>query len=713
MKQHPVVLEDLGSHRKNQRSTREKIREIVDLVHQAESDRSPWLKRQDFYLDRRYAREGRDTEWPWPGASDIVMPTIDMTIDRIKSTFQRLIFTRPVVDFKARHPDSMDNALNARVFFDWLLGERIPDFREQILVGLDSILQFGHGIFKTYWDYKTRRVTRIIRRADLPQEFRDMLQEDEKVLQSYSQFAGQRVSEADIQRFVKNETKQRIQGLQSSLSSLISRRYGLDPDHEREEIAKIFRFFRDTKEEVRYKTREVICNSPRVVAIDPKDLIVPKNTMRLEDAEWLVHRVWMDEHTFASRIHDHGWSKKAVRNVLDNKRDDGTFQNEAGGLHSDQTNRIHEQREGINNTGRKGQIEILEAYWYEDVDNDGHEELVFAPIHRGTQALMRDVQEVPYQHGAHGFTQIKFELNNHRFYSSRGIPEKLDDIDLEITARHRNKLNNMDMMVPMFTYRYGSELNPDAVRFIPGDVIPVMEPGDYAPIDVPDRTQPDEREENILSTWVQRYLGGLDTGLVDNQNLSEARTATEISAIQRSASEMLSYRGEILQMGFKKIYRQIWDLWQQWGDKTVFIQVTGNEQKMVTKEDLRGDFDMTPIGTVQTTDPAQEEQRALQRLQVLVDLKSQGPEMLGTKYEIDIGEATALWLRRANHSDFQAVLRELTKEQQQALSEQLQRQAELVKNAEANVPQTQEEAVEAANILAKKSPHGKLQKIRR
>ena len=309
-----------------------------------------------------------------------------------------------------------------------------------------------------------------------------------------------------------------------------------------------------------------------------------------------------------------------------------------------------------------------------DLNGDGREEMVVMTIHPGTNTLLRDIREIPFEHSKWPFVQVKFEINDPRYYSSRGVPEKLDDIDTEITTRHRNKLNNMDLMVPSFLYRHGLDF-VDNFQYVPGGLYPALDPNnDLVPIPVPDRTVNDEREENILLTWSERYIGSLDTSLAAQGSLSEARTATEIEAIQQNMSLALGYRGEILQMQLREVYGMIWDLWNQWGDPALFRKVAGQESQNFTKEDIKGDFDLVPVGTVQTSDPQQESQRAFNRLSTVLTIVGQlGPNFLGNQFELNIAELFLDWLRKDNISIADAVVRERSPEEVQRLQQQQQR----------------------------------------
>jgi hypothetical protein len=714
MKQHPAVIEDTGTHKKSLAKAQEMINDIVTMVRDDEKSRNEWEHRSAKYYRRRYMREDLGTDWPWPGASDIVMPTIDMTIDRLKSTISRVIFTRPNVSFKARNVESQGKTKKAELFFDWLLNEGIPDFREEVFIGLDSMLQYGFAAFKVYWDFRTRMVERLVRREDLGAADMEQIVPDAARSLANNLFvrSGRVLPQSSATTVLKSQIRQFMNANESDIKLLIARKWNLDDSEEvdKKAIQKIFTFLKEQKEEVRFRTKEILANNPRLATVAPEDLIVPGQTHGLQEASRITHRLFLSKSTFRQRGKDQGWSDSAVRQILE--ANTTTHKQRTRGVPNSTIERDRDNREGLNQHEQNDLIEIWEHYCWMDVNGDGVAEPVVSHIQPDTKLLLKDIQEIPFEHGEFPFVQMKFEINDRRFYSSRGVPEKIDDIDREITYRHRNKLNNMDMMVPTFTYRYASEFNPDNVQFIPGEMYPVLQQDDIQPLAVPDRTLNDEREENILLTWNERYLGGFDA-LSAQQNISEARTATEVQALQRSASEVLSYRAMIVQLGMKKIYRQIWALWNQWGPEETFIRVTRSRMEKLTKTEIQGQFDIVPVGTIETTDPVLEAQRALARLDVLTRMKQlEGQGLLGTDFEIRLDEALRLFLEKDNAIDSELVMRERTEQEKQLIQQQQARRQALIEAAQTNQPQTIPEMKAALAEIKREAPFGASQQIR-
>jgi len=103
----------------------------------------------------------------------------------------------------------------------------------------------------------------------------------------------------------------------------------------------------------------------------------------------------------------------------------------------------------------------------------------------------------------------EFELNKRRWYAPRGVIEKIDDIEKEVTVQHRAKLNRMMIAnAPTFKYRTGSGINAANWHWIPGQSTLAGILRAIFSMDVPNLDMSFEREEMILRTWAEQYLGG-------------------------------------------------------------------------------------------------------------------------------------------------------------------------------------------------------------
>src|SRR3972149_1043136 len=153
--------------------------EIDSLMKRVEDDRqalSSWRTKQTFYYERRYQRSFRGTSNPWPGAADIVMPLMDMLIDRNKSTYMRSVFgVRPIAHMASMELQDTPKLPAAEYAFDSLVRFKITDFPRQIANASDLMMQHGLGIVKIIYDYRTRVVTEVLDRDRWPWILREIL----------------------------------------------------------------------------------------------------------------------------------------------------------------------------------------------------------------------------------------------------------------------------------------------------------------------------------------------------------------------------------------------------------------------------------------------------------------------------------------------------------------------------------------------------------
>ena len=147
---HPGELDGIRGY--SPKDIEDTINDLVGNVHRDDNDRSAWITKQQTGLERRYARLDRGTDWPWPGAADMVMPVEDMKIEEMKSVLNRVTFGSTYADFILNRPapDLARQQVHDKIFFNWMVMERIRDFRQQLTIAYDTLLQYGISPVKTY-----------------------------------------------------------------------------------------------------------------------------------------------------------------------------------------------------------------------------------------------------------------------------------------------------------------------------------------------------------------------------------------------------------------------------------------------------------------------------------------------------------------------------------------------------------------------------------
>lgn len=689
-----------------------------DLVSYIQSDLNAmdtWLEKQAHFYDRRYGRLYRNPQFPWPGSSEIVMPTMDIYVDQMKPPMMNLVFGgSKIVNMVPMNAAAVDNTPAATDAMNSLIKYRIPDFMMQTAHGIENWAQHGLKIDKIFYSYKTRIVTETVRRKDLVGNLSTLVvmkgMTDEEVAQVSEEFG---VAAMTPEMFKQNY---------DAIKNEVVKSFGLDPEEKVDVKAckDIMDFLKDSdKETILIKKRQVVEDTPKMVTIPIQDVIVPPGTKDIADATRITHRMYFSESDIRQRARDEVWVKAAVDLIFE----EGSYVStnaSSQGLADDALSAVMTDRAQsasyIPSGSQDNIYEIWECYSYWDIDGDGLDEKVVITMEPRSGAVLKAI-ELPFDHGEWPFTGTPFEPNEPNYFSSRGIPEKLDDLDKEITAQHRAKLNNLLIQTSTsFTYRDSTGLNPNTIQWMPGLMIPVQDHTDLAPIPMPHSSLELEREETILNLWAERHVGGIDQGIAGDARLLEPRTATEIRSRESARQRVLGVRAMIFQRGMQRNYQMLWSLWMQYGPDDFFIHVTGQPPVKMGKYQISGKFDLIPAGAVGDMDPDLRAQRAFERLQAVMQMAQLVDS--DPRYELDAAQALADWLNEVDHQGAQRILRRRSQEEIAQIVQQQQMDAaemgEKRKIATAmmeNTPVTPEDAMDVLKFIKSQSPHGLLQLI--
>ncbi len=657
---------------------------LSDLARNVKEDfegRAQWVQAREHYFSRRYCLEWRNPTFPWPGSSNIVLPLIDKKIDELKPQYVNLIAAaKPPVTAQAVLPQFQKKAKNVELLFDWLVHHGSPNFIEETILSVDDCLETGRAILKSYWRYESRQTPTIITSKRLPKRLKSLIvsQLDEKHADTLFMAGGGPGGAVVL-------TKKEFDRMRDGIKAVVLQEFDLDEDEPRDQkaISEILAWLRaGARGELKYESRDVVLNVPAIAAINPVDFVVPENaTMDIEDHERICEVMYFTKSQLQALALDQKLDKKALDHLLDKtKKGAGPGYEQSSGRLNWQRNLIDIQqsnREGIDAGGEKdGIFEIWKISTRMSTHEGGPEKKVVALVPADAPGVPLKLKAWNRPSGLWGYHTYTFEMNKRRWYSPRGVPEKLDDLEAEMTAQHRAKLNRAAIVnAPTFKYKPNRHINPNVWKWIPGQMMPTNDPmGDVIPIEMSNLDVAFDNEIQQLRVWAESYLGGPDYGLTDNSTLSEARTATEIQAIQGQARQSLSMRGLLMKLCYNQVWRQFFDMWHTLGPDEVYIRVTGDDEPIrVTKEELQGQFLLQCSGTIGSSDPQVEAQKAQNRLALLAQIQSAG--LLGDQYELNMGEAIRDWLEKDDIRLAKLVLRERSQEEIQQIQQQRQQAA--------------------------------------
>lgn len=713
----------------DQRDLEVKTLDLIQRVRSDLIDQHEWMTSKLDWYNRRYSNVNRRVNEPWPDASNVWLPVSDLYVNLIKTVFMNLLFSGPrVVRMKPVNAAAWENSISADMMMEHILRgggvNSMPDFEQQMAVGIDHMCWSGLGILHTGYSYKTRTSTETVRRDDMPGVLAKLIVKPEIDESARIEFQDRfpAINTPDIIAMfgeaVNPVNRDVFERHAKTIESLVVRGYGLDLDEKEDQRAlkNVMEYLRSgTKERfISLTKKEILEDAPRIWSAPIQDIITPPGALSdFSRLERLTHRLFMTETELKERAEDERFVKEAVDLALEGGQDNSRLHS---GSHTDDLSFLQEDR-SHRLAGREEEIfEIWKIHHFEDVDGSGLPQIIKTIVEPHSGAVLKKVPLVE-DHGQMPYSVISFETNEHALRSPRGVPEILKDIEGHVSAWHRYLENSFQISsTPSFAVARNAVTDPNEIEWFPGLMIPTDDPSrDILPIQMPNNDLKIERLEQFYLQWPERLVGGFDSQAV-GERPPERRTATEASIVESQRQRVVSMRGTLFLSQMKRPLNQVWSLFKQFGPRDVFVHVTGEQPTNMTQHQTRGKFAVIPFGAVGAMDPGARQQQALARLQMALQVKpviDQDP-----RFEVDIARMFLDWLQAQDPLAAQVSVQRRSPEQiQQAVQEQqaeAQRLAELRDIAEralANAPVSEEEAEMLRSALIREMPHKELQNI--
>lgn len=353
-------------------------------------------------------------------------------------------------------------------------------------------------------------------------------------------------------------------------------------------------------EEVEVEREEVVYDAPCGEVVDLEDLILPTGASDLQEADHVIHRLWLTMDHLRRRA-----AEGIYRNVevLEAKPEGSDGRADPNG----RLKKLKEELEGTGSSsaglGKPDRREVLEAYCRYDVDGDGYEEECIFTVDRNAEVLLRaELLDTVFAHGQRPFIAMKFMPVPGRFYAI-GVPELIEHLQDELNAIHNQRVDFGTLAnTPFGWYRAASGFKPETHTIEPGKLFPVDSVGDVQLATLPNATAWGEREEMALLGYLERLLGVSDFNVgrqIDRMNAPKTATAT--LALIQEGNVRLDLIVKRVQHAFKAFLSQTLQLYQQYVPPGKVIRVLGphghDTFMPITREDIRGRFDFALLGT--------------------------------------------------------------------------------------------------------------------
>jgi len=559
------------------------IKELAQRVRQDDQDRQTWKDKQVVAYNLRLGLRKR-TNNPYPGASSVPIPITDKFITKLKAMYvsvatmmkKQIVVT--VEEGVEQPPFAKESAKRIESALNGLVRKRDFQWAKKITLFVDYFLENGHSLFKVIEKFYTKK-------ANIKLDLKKFPTEDLK--------AFRKLKDAEIKNY-------------------FIVRYELDPDDDEdaEELTSIVKQVKGGKNFVQF-TVDKSYSEPSVIPEKGIRIIVPSSTCELQNTTRITHDMWMPYHKIKelaeSGIYDGGAVEK-----LD--PDNGTNDDSL-------TTNSWATAEGINPSEQKSTLfNVRECQtYYED------KKWVFTWVERSADSVNKGQQpegdivilqerELPYSHGLFTYVKHDFELKSPRWYSSRGVPEKIRGLHQTIEKMYnarliRDEFNN----APMWRVSKQLGLAGDEIRFRPGQIIEA-ETGEVEQINkgiTVDMSS--ERLEQQAKAYAEEYLSIADFSLRSAVNPGGSRTATEIQTVQQSSGRQISADIALFLETLSEVAQHMYFILKDSVDTPRYVGGT-----LLKPEDFLVKVNISWVGSVEATDAELQNQRALSRIQILM-----------------------------------------------------------------------------------------------
>lgn len=358
--------------------------------------------------------------------------------------------------------------------------------------------------------------------------------------------------------------------------------------------------------ESKYQDTEIVAyDDPHVEHIDIWDIYVDPDATSVDDAEYVVHRVFR--------------TKEHIKRMAQN----GIYKNieKIGNSFSPTSSDEIGSEERMSSIGlskspkQQDKIELLE-YWTD--------ERIIVVANRS--AIIRN-EPNPFWHGKKPFIRIVDHPVPHEYYGIGEI-EPIEYLQYELNDTRNQRMDNVNLVLNrMWKVLRGADIVPDQLISRPGGFIEVDDMGDIEEVKFTDVTSSSYKEEEEIKRDIDRTVGVFDYARGETTDRRE--TATTASILSNAANERFKLKVQLMEdMGLRRLGLMLIQLNQQFIDSERVIRVVGDDGvnfEILSPEDIMGEFDIMPIGS--TVEPIINKETRVNQLISLYGVMKDSPHI--------------------------------------------------------------------------------------
>ena len=588
--------------------------DLKDLIQYCKSEyddavdaRYTFINKQLKWYKKRYGIRAK-TVFPWPGASNQHLPLQDKTVRKFKPDFVNVIYNAlPMVNmtnFGGDDEAQMNELSNKAAWhMDWLLRERMGIFPD-LMITADITLSKGFSLMKVIYEVIYEPICTRIARSVI----------EEKVPGVF-----------DPQR--KDE-----------LISLIAEILEANPSSMTDEIrcSEAADALILGAEYVDVTTMLIVYDAPRLIPLQPYDVVVPKDTVSifdLEKARWIDNPFYMsaEDLIMASEGKDAKYDREVVKEILGKSDDDIKINKQwykVKNADDSKKNKVtnkndielqSELREGI--FGPEDDCYLIHelCLWY-DSDGDNIPERHVMDYYDGY--LDQPLRFIRYnlKLNTWNYFKIPYEIVDNRHLGPRGLIEILDPLATGLNIQYNQMINRNTIETAMNYWYVPDKVNEENIDFVFNRGIPVEDGNSIGMLETRMGTQNTfMANQQMLKAWAEEDVASSDASTASINNpmgTSGSRTKYELQMVAGQNQPVKNMDLMIFMYAWKGIFQAVWSLWNQFGPLEEISFKMQDQMTRMKRDELTGKYNIAPNGRIGAQDPVLEAQKAVARMQM-------------------------------------------------------------------------------------------------
>lgn len=538
---------------------------IRNMWTQGNSERAPWLTRQEAYLQEYDEFIDPIVDAPSSWAADLHLPII-LTIGKtFHARFYAAVLGQdPVCSVKARKAANEDRTALVQDVMNYA-SKTWSNNGAGIEAEIDSFIwnwaMRGVGILKMSWE---RRYSRI----------NDVVKEPISVLQ-----------------------------------------YVTDPETGMDIPVEAVEY-KDVEKDIIVEE----CNAPRIKRVAPEDLVIIGGNGDIDAADAVIEQTWLTASDLWTLVDQGVFNEEAVKRVISAGEDQMSGQINNG------IKNLQVEKAGLtqlDNSFDLQRYQILEAYVKKDVDGSGINSDIVVWVHPQTGEILRAtyLHRINKKTKRRPYAKADFYMREGQTYGI-GLVELTYSLTKEIDA-----LNNMALdfgllsSMPFGYYRSGSRLTEEAIPIEPGSLIPIDDPSSIVFPNLGNRSAFSLQYLQFLYSIIERLTGinDLTLGVIAGQGVT--RTASGVSALVSESNANLDIFLRRLNRALKKMFSYTFAMIQEKMPEGLEFRIFGQNgqdyfRQIKSRNEIGGEFDFELEPNSANSNPTLRLQSASQILQL-------------------------------------------------------------------------------------------------